>query len=45
MLRDIAQIEQLEQGGPIAMADHIIVNEGSREEFFAGLDLLVKEFS
>lgn len=29
--RDISQIENLEQGGPIAIADHYVINEGSIE--------------
>ena len=30
--RDITEIEHLEKGGPIAIADHYIINEGSIEE-------------
>lgn len=30
--RDYAQIENLHQGGPIAMADRVVVNEGTMEE-------------
>jgi dephospho-CoA kinase len=30
--RDYAQIENLHQGGPIAMADYTLINEGSRED-------------
>jgi dephospho-CoA kinase len=43
--RDYAQIEKLHQGGPIAMADFTIVNEGSMDDLksqfkrFAGLFL------
>jgi len=43
--RDYAQIEKLHQGGPIAMADYTIVNEGTLEELklaftkFSGLFL------
>jgi dephospho-CoA kinase len=33
--RDSAQIENLHQGGPIAMADFTLVNEGTREELRA----------
>ncbi len=36
--RDRAQIEFLEQGGPIAMADVMLVNEGEREDLFVKLD-------
>lgn len=30
--RDIAEIENLEKGGPIAMADHFIMNSGSEDD-------------
>jgi dephospho-CoA kinase len=30
--RDYSEIENIEKGGPIAMADHMIVNEGSLED-------------
>ncbi len=30
--RDFAEIENIEKGGPIAMADHYIINTGSKEE-------------
>lgn len=41
--RDITQIENIEQGGPIAIADHYIINNGSVEHFDDQLDLLAKE--
>lgn len=31
--RDIAEIENLNKGGPIAFADYMIINKGSEEEF------------
>lgn len=31
--RDIAEIENLNKGGPIARADYMIINEGTEEEF------------
>lgn len=31
--RDIAEIENLNKGGPIAIADYMIINKGSEEEF------------
>jgi len=43
--RDAAQIENLHQAGPIAVADWTIVNEGSLEELFGNLDKIVKELS
>lgn len=42
--RDYSQIENLHQAGPIARADWAIVNEGSREELFAKIDEVLKEF-
>ena len=41
--RDIAEIENLEKGGPIAIADHYVYNDGSVETFDAQLDALAKE--
>jgi dephospho-CoA kinase len=40
--RDYAQIEKLEQGGPIAHADHFILNNGSMEELQAKLKEYIK---
>ena len=37
-LRDFAEIENLEKGGPIAIADQIIVNDGSIEKLHSDLD-------
>lgn len=36
--RDFAEIEQLEKGGPIAMAHYTIINDGSRDELYASVD-------
>jgi len=41
--RDQAEIENLEKGGPIAIADHYIVNSDSIEEFEANLERLCEE--
>ena len=41
--RDITQIENIEQGGPIAIADHYIINDGSVENLNAQLDALASE--
>lgn len=41
--RDIAEIENLEKGGPIAIADHYVYNNGSVEAFDEQLDALVAE--
>lgn len=40
-LRDFTEIEKLEKGGPIAIADYIIVNDGSEEELLLAVDRLV----
>ncbi len=36
--RDIAEIENLNKGGPIAIADYLIKNEGSKEQFLTELE-------
>lgn len=36
--RDWAEIENLEKGGPIAIADHFIANDGSLEDLHAAID-------
>lgn len=41
--RDHAEIENLEKGGPIAIADHFIINNGSIETFDKQLDALAEE--
>jgi dephospho-CoA kinase len=41
--RDYAEIENIEKGGPIAMADFTIVNEGSLEELYRNVDCLIQE--
>jgi len=41
--RDQAEIENLEKGGPIAIADHFIINTGSIETFDKQLDALAEE--
>jgi dephospho-CoA kinase len=39
--RDIAEIENLEKGGPIAFADYALLNDGTKAELFAGVDDLL----
>ena len=39
MTRDIAEIENLNKGGPIALADYLITNESGEEEFLKQLSL------
>lgn len=41
--RDQEEIEKLEKGGPIAIADYFVGNNGSVEEFEAKLEVLAKE--
>ena len=41
--RDHAEIENLEKGGPIAIADHFIINNGSIEAFDKQLDALASD--
>lgn len=41
--RDMQEIEKLEKGGPIAIADHYIINDGSEEDLYAKLESLAQE--
>lgn len=41
--RDRRQIETLEQGGPIAIADYTIINHGTIEELYENVDKVVKD--
>jgi dephospho-CoA kinase len=43
--RDWAEIEHLEKGGPIAIADHYIFNDGNIERFEKQIDELRQELS
>jgi len=36
--RDWAEIENLEKGGPIAIADHYVINDKTTEELFQSID-------
>jgi dephospho-CoA kinase len=40
--RDVAEIENVEKGGPIAMADYTIVNDGTEEDLLAEVDRLLE---
>ncbi|MFT4297781.1 MAG: AAA family ATPase [Candidatus Woesearchaeota archaeon] len=42
--RDYAEIENLEKGGPIAMADYTIINTGSMQELKISFDKIMKNF-
>lgn len=41
--RDISEIENLAKGGPIAMADHFILNNGSIDDYHKRLDQILNE--
>lgn len=41
--RDIAEIENLEKGGPIAIADHYVINDASKEALELKLEALSRE--
>ncbi len=41
--RDVAQIQNLHTGGPIALADYVIINESSLEDLYRDLDKLMKK--
>lgn len=41
--RDWSEIENLEKGGPIAIADHFIINDSSIENLYAQIDKLLTE--
>jgi dephospho-CoA kinase len=41
--RDYAQIENLFQGGPIAMADYVIVNEGTKQKLKKETDKIINK--
>ena len=43
--RDTHEIENLEKGGPIAIADHYVVNDGSIEELANNLSSLAAEIA
>ena len=41
--RDWAEIENLEKGGPIAIADHFIINDGNLDTFNAQIDHILED--
>jgi dephospho-CoA kinase len=43
--RDYSEIENIEKGGPIAMADYTAVNNSSQQELFSRLDEIIKGIS
>jgi dephospho-CoA kinase len=40
--RDYLEIERLEKGGPIALADYTLLNNGAPDELLASLDALIE---
>ncbi len=43
--RDLTEIEGTDKGGPIARADHMIINHGTLEELHAELDSAIAEIN
>jgi dephospho-CoA kinase len=43
--RNYSQIEELQQGGPIAIADHYIINNGSKEHLELQVQSLIDAFT
>lgn len=43
--RDWAEIEGLEKGGPIAIADHYIINNSNLEDMYKQLDIILEQES
>lgn len=43
--RDWAEIENLEKGGPIAIADHYIINDGNLDKLHSDIDALVDKIA
>jgi dephospho-CoA kinase len=43
LARDIAEIENLDKGGPIAMADFTFLNDGSPEDLRKSIDLTLRQ--
>ncbi len=41
--RDYAEIENIEKGGPIAMADYTIVNDGTLEQYHAKIQEFIRK--
>ncbi len=43
--RDASEIENLEKGGPIAIADHYVINDGSVEDLDSKLAIIAEELN
>ena len=42
--RDFAEVENLEKAGPIAMADHTILNDGTEDELVRAVDTMLRSW-
>jgi len=45
MSRDFAEIENIEKGGPIAMADYTILNTGTLEDYKKNIQEFIKKYA
>ncbi|MFH0956034.1 MAG: AAA family ATPase [Candidatus Falkowbacteria bacterium] len=43
--RDWTEIEDTDKGGPIAVADYTIINDGSKEKLHKNIDLIIKKIT
>jgi dephospho-CoA kinase len=43
--RDFTEIEGTDKGGPIALADYTIINNGSKEKLQKNIDLIIKKIN
>jgi dephospho-CoA kinase len=41
--RDWSEIEDIQKGGPIAIADHFVINDGSMEDMYEQVDKILRE--
>jgi len=41
--RDWAEIENLEKGGPIAITDHFVINDGNLEHLYEQIDVVLND--
>lgn len=42
-MRDYSEIENLEKGGPVAIADHVIINDNDMDKFYEQIDELLEK--
>lgn len=43
--RDWSEIEDIQKGGPIAIADHYIINDGAKEDAYEQVDKILREIN